>query len=128
MDPKLPQQPPQESAYFGLAAIAMAGVFLLKALPAFQMMFWLEMGGYKGWSDSDKKLAAYGGYIGAGVIVLLSLRGVVIGLRGTLASFRNGEPRILCSMGIILSPMSAAIWFLCGVAWHSPAYGFVKNS
>src|SRR5262245_29005555 len=112
MDSNTSKQHPQEAAYYGLATIAMSGIFLLMALPAFQTMFWLEMQGYKGWSESDKKLAAYGGYIGAGVIVLLSLMGVVIGLRGTLASFRNGEPRILCSVGIILSLMSAAIWFL----------------
>lgn len=127
MDPNSTKVHPYQAAYYGLAAIAMAGIFLIMALPAFQMSFWLEVNGYKGWSETDKKLAAYGGYIGAGAIVLLSLIGAGIGMLGGVSAMRTGESKILSGVGTILSLMSAAIWFLCGVAWHSTAYRFIRG-
>jgi hypothetical protein len=120
------RQYPHESAHYGVAAIAVAGVLLLMAIPAFQMAFWLEASGYRGWSPSDKEMAAYGGYIGTGMIVLLCLTGVVIGFRGIAAARHTGEPRVLCLVGIALCVFSAAIWFMVGVAWHSQAARFIK--
>lgn len=127
MDIQIPRQYPHASAHYGAAAIALAGVLLLMALPAFQMAFWLETSGYRGWSDSDKRMAAYGGYIGTAVIEVLCLTGVAIGIRGIAAASKTGEPEALCSVGIALCLFCAAIWFMVGVAWHSQAWRFIKD-
>ncbi|MBA4063414.1 MAG: hypothetical protein C0501_06820 [Isosphaera sp.] len=124
MDPR-PGPHPHAAAHHGAAALALAAVFLLMTLPTFQMAFWLEAGGYRGWSAGDKRLAAYGGYAGAGLVVLLSLAGVVVGLRGNALADRTGEPRVLCVVGVVLCLFAAAVWVLVGVAWDSQARGFI---
>jgi hypothetical protein len=118
---------PHESAHHGIAAIALGGVLLLMAFPAFQMAFWLEMSGYRGWSRSDKEMAAYGGYVGAGVVEVLAVTGIVIGLRGVTAAGRTGEPRVLSLVGILMNLFAAAIWVMVVVAWHSQAAGFIRS-
>lgn len=115
-----------EAAYHGLASIAVAGVFLLMALPAFQLAFLLQVAEYPGWDSNAKRLAAYGGYIGAAVVVILCLSGAGVGARGLGAAARTGEPRILCSVGIALCLFAAVLWFMCGFAWHTQAARFIR--
>jgi hypothetical protein len=114
------------SGHCGLAAILVAAVFLLMALPAFQLAFWLEASGYRGWSAADKRMAAYGGYGGTAVVVAFCLVGVIAGCRGLVAAGRTGEPRTLSALGVGLCLFAAAIWLLVGVAWHSQAWTFIK--
>ncbi len=117
---------PHASAYYGLAAIALAAVLLLMALPAFHLMSWLDVTGYRGWTPSDLRLAAYGGYIGAGIVELLAVMGVCTGVRGSIVASRTGEPPILGTVGVCLNLFAAAVWIGCGFAWHGQAHGFIK--
>jgi len=119
-------QYPYEAAYHGLAAIALAGIVLLVAVPALQLAYWLEVSQYKGFSDEDKKLAAWGGYLGAFFAIVLCLTSVVTAARGIGAAERTGEPNILCDAGIYLGLFATAVWIGCGVAWHSQAWRFIK--
>ena len=115
-----------EAAHYGLASIVTAGVTLLMAVPALQLAFWLQFTGYKGFSEDDVRLAAYGGYLGASLAIVLCATGVVTGVRGLRAAARTGEPRVLCDTGIYLGLFAAAVWVGCAVAWHSQAWRFVK--
>ena len=126
MDTPAPRPHPHEAAYYGLAAIAVAGVTLLMAVPALQLAFVLQLADYKGFAESDGRLAAYGGYLGVLVVEGLCLTGVVTGGRGLRAADRTGEPRILCDVGIYLSLFAAAVWVGCGIAWHSQACRFIR--
>src|SRR4051794_20176002 len=98
-----------EAAYYGLAVIAVAGICLLMAVPALHLASWLQVTDYKGWGESDKKLAGYGGYLGALLVEILCLTGVVNGARGQTAAARTGEPRVLCDTGMYLSLFAAAV-------------------
>lgn len=117
---------PHAAAHHGLAAVATAGVLLVMAAPALQLAFWLEQTQYPGFSDADKRLAAYGGYLSVAVAVVLGLTAVVTGARGLGAAGRTGEPGVLCDIGIYLGLFAAAVWVGCGLAWHSQAWRFVK--
>jgi hypothetical protein len=120
-DPRHP-----ESAYHGLASIAIASVLLLMALPGLLLAFWMQAMNYPGWGADDKRLAAYGGYVGVVVVELLCLFAMSIALRGRGAAARTGEPVVLCTVGLVLSLFAAAVWVGCGVAWHSQAWRFVR--
>jgi hypothetical protein len=115
-----------EAAYYGLAAIAVAGICLLMAVPALHLASWLQTTGYPGWPESDKKLAGYGGYLGVLLIEILCLMGVVNGARGQTVAAQTGEPRVLCTTGLVLCLFAAAVWVGCGLAWHSQAWRFVR--
>ena len=114
-----------EAAYYGVASILLAGVLLLMALPALQLAFWLQATNYPGWGRTDKALAAYGGYIGAALVILLCLVGIGIGMRGRGAAARTGEPAVLCTVGMILGAFGAALWVAAVLAWHSQIGRFV---
>lgn len=119
-------RPHPAAAYHGLASIAVAAVLLLMALPALQLAFWLQAANYPGWGADDKKLAAYGGYIGVLVTEILCLVGAGIGFRGAGLAERTREPAILCTAGVALSLFAAVLWFACGFAWHSQAWRFIR--
>lgn len=106
------------AAYHGLAAMGMAGVFLLMAVPALQLAYWIELQGHRGWPESDRKMAAYGGYIGAAMVELLCWVSVAIALRGFGSAGRTGESRVLCFAGLCLGLFASALWIMCGIAWH----------
>lgn len=124
MEPTPPRHP--EAAYHGLASLALAGVMLLLAVPSLQLAYWLQLSDYRGFSDSDKRLAAYGGYLGAFLAVVLCLTAVVTGRRGCLAAERTGVPNVLCDLGIYLGLFAVLVWVGCAVAWHSQAWRFIK--
>lgn len=119
---------PNAAAYHGLAAIAMAGVLLLMAIPALQLAHWLDMYGYRGWPESDRRLAVYGGYVGAAVIELLCWIAVYLAARGLGAAKRTGEARALCVAGLLLALLAAALWVLCGIAWHAQSWWFISRA
>jgi hypothetical protein len=115
-----------EALHHGLAAIAIGAVFLLMTFPAFQLCLWLQVTEYRGWRNSDKELAAYGGYIGTAIVLALCVVGTFFGVRGMQAASRTGEPRVLCQVGAALSLFAAAVWIMLGVSWHMQAGGFIK--
>jgi hypothetical protein len=119
-------RPHPEAAYYGLASIALAGILLMMALPALQLALWLQATGYAGMGAGEKRLAAYGGYVGAGAVLILGVVGTVVGVRGLGVAARTGEPRVLCGVGIALSLFAAALWVMCGVAWHFQAWRFIS--
>ena len=123
-DPDSPHHP--EAAYHGLASIALASVLLLLAFPALQLAFWMQAMNYPRWGADDKRMAAYGGYAGVVVVELLCLAALSIAVRGRSAASRTGEPQILCTVGVVLSLFAAGLWVVCGVAWHSQAWRFVR--
>ena len=57
---------PHASAYHGLASIAIAGIFLLMAVPALQLANTLQQSGYQGFNSTDRQLAAIAGYLEEG--------------------------------------------------------------
>jgi hypothetical protein len=119
---------PYAAAYHGLAAIGMAGVLLLMAVPALQLAHWLDMYGYRGWPPSDRRLAIYGGYAGAALAELLCWVSVVFAVRGLAAARRTGESGVLCVAGLLLGLFAAALWVMCGVAWHIHSWWFIRNA
>jgi hypothetical protein len=127
MEPSSSRPHPYAAAYHGLAALAVAGVLLLMAVPALQLAHWLDMYGYRNWPASDRRLAVYGGYGGAGLVELLCWVSVAFGVRGLAAARRTGESRVLCVAGICLGLLGAALWVLCGVAWHAQSWGFLQH-
>ena len=128
MDAPLSRDHPYAAAYHGLAALCIAAVFLLMTVPGLQLIHWLDMHGYRGWPESDRRLAVYGGYIGTGLIELLCWVGVFFGVRGVAAAKRTGEPRVLCLAGVLLCVFAAALWLMCGVAWHLQSWWFIKHA
>jgi len=98
------------------------------AFPAFQLELWLEITGYKGWSSEDKQMAAYGGFIGTGIVVAFCMCGTVIAARGVQAADRTREPNVIAWIGATLCLFAAAVWVMLGVAWYSQAWRFIKNA
>jgi len=116
------QPPSSAAAHYGAASIALGTVFLLLAPPALTLAFWLEATGYKGFSASDKSLAALGGYGTVIAILALSAVGVVFGARGISAARWSRQPAALGVAGVLLNGLALAVWVGTGVAWHSQAW------
>jgi hypothetical protein len=112
--------------HWALASVALGAVFVLIAPPALLLALWLEVSGYKGFSPSDKTLAAVGGYASVALILALVAVGVAWGVRGAQAARRQGQPSVLALCGILLNALAAALWVGAGVAWHSQAWRFLK--
>ena len=87
---------------------------------------WMQAMNYPRWGADDKRMAAYGGYAGVVVVELLCLAALSIAVRGRSAASRTGEPQILCTVGVVLSLFAAGLWVVCGVAWHSQAWQFIR--
>jgi hypothetical protein len=113
---------PQASAYYGLASIAISAIFLLMAVPALQLSNTLAQSHYRGFSPTDQRVAAYGGYAGGGVVILLALTAAGIAVAGIRVSGRTGEPAVLCLVGLLLSLFAALLWIACVASWHSQAW------
>jgi len=109
------------AAHHGLASIAISGIFLLMAVPALQLANTLQRSGYQGFSDTDRQMAAYAGYAGAGVVILLSLIAAGMAVAGIRHAGRTGEPTVLCVSGLLLALFSASVWIGCAPAWHEQA-------
>jgi hypothetical protein len=115
-----------EAAYHGLASILLAGFLLLMALPALQLALWLQGMNYPGMDRSQKQIAAYGGYIGVGVVELLCVIAFGAGIRGQVVARRTGEPTALGGVGMLLSLFAIGLWLACGFAWHLQVYQFIR--
>lgn len=122
--PKPPH--PHAAAHFGVAAVATAGVLLLMAVPALHLAYILQATNHAGFDPADLRRAAYGGYAGAALALVLGLTAVVTGVRGCYTADRTGEPKVLCDTGIYLGLFATAVWVGCAVAWHSQAWRFVR--
>ncbi|MCE9533317.1 MAG: hypothetical protein K8T89_19645 [Planctomycetes bacterium] len=127
MSELFPEQNPHEAGYCGMAAIMLASVLLLMALPALQLAYILQITNFQGWSASDKKMAAYGGCIGAGLIEVFCYLGVAIAARGINVSRRTAESKAPCVVAIVLSLFASALWFACGLAWYETTWRFVER-
>jgi len=113
------QTHPHAAMHSGLSAVAIGSVFLMAAVPALMLTLFIYATEYRGWSDSDRRIACYAGYAVVIAIDLLSWAGVWIGIRGAVVACRTGEPRVLCVVGAIMSFFAALAWIGCFVAWHS---------
>ena len=112
--------------HFGVASMIVGALFILVAPMALQLALWLEISGYKGFPEEDKRLAAIAGYASVAVIVLLGIAGLCIGIRGIEAAGKSKQTAILPWCGVALNALSALIWIGVGVAWHSQAWRLVK--
>jgi hypothetical protein len=116
---------PHAAAHWGFASIALGGVFALLAPPGLLLALLLESSGYKGFSQSDKHLAAIGGYASVGVILLLTFMGICFAFTAMSAAAKQGQPVALGLAGLFLNLLALALWIGCGIAWHSQAYRFL---
>lgn len=119
------QSHPQASAYFGLASIFMAATFLSMAVPALDLANTLQRSNYAGFNESERKLAAIGGYVGGGAVVLLCAIAAGFAMGGFRAARRTGEHPILCVAGLLLSLFATLVWVGCLASWHSQAARFL---
>ncbi len=125
-DPTVDRQHPHSSAYYGLASIAMSGLFLLMAVPCLQLANTLQQSGYRGFNAADLRLAAYGGYGGGGVVIVMSLAAAGMAVAGIRVSGRTSEPAALSVTGLLLSSFAVLVWVGCVGAWHSQASSLLR--
>jgi hypothetical protein len=114
------------SAYYGLSSLAISGILLLMATPALDLANTLQRDNYRGFSESDRKLAAYGGYAAAALALVLGLGAVGIAVAGLGVAGRGREPAVLCVTALCLGLFAALVWVGCAVAWHSQAWVHIK--
>ncbi len=115
-----------EVLHYGLASMMLGALFVLMAPTALLLAFWLQISDYKGFSAEDTRLAARGGYASVAAIMLLSVVGIGIGMRGLLAAIKSGHTGVLSLCGMLVNLLSLAIWLGVGVAWHSQALRFLR--
>ena len=120
-DERIGRHHPQASAYHGLASLCMSGIFLLMALPALELANTLQRSGYEGFDRMERRIAAIGGYVGGGAIVLLCIIAAGIAVGGVKVSGRTGESAILCVAGLLLALFAALLWIACVGSWHAQA-------
>jgi hypothetical protein len=116
------KQHPHSSAYYGIASIAISGIFLLMAVPALQLANTLQQSGYRGFDATELRLAAVSGYAGGGLVILLCLIASGMAVAGLRVANRGGEPAVLCLAGFLLSIFATLVWIGCVGAWHSQAW------
>jgi hypothetical protein len=126
MEPIDTRQHPFASAYYGLSSLAISAILLFMATPALDLANTLQRDNYKGFSASDKQLAGYGGYAGAGLALILCLGAVSIAVVGVRVARQGREPTVLCATAVCLGLFATLVWISCAVAWHSQAWVFVK--
>jgi hypothetical protein len=124
-----PEKPlhPYTAAYFGFSSISIAGILITIAVPALLIAFLLESANYRGFTELDKQMTAYGGYGAAAMGILLGLTGIVTAVRGMIAATKTGEPAILCDTGLYLGLFATAAWIGCAIAWHSQAWRLIAH-
>jgi hypothetical protein len=126
MEPIDTRQHPFSSAYYGLSSLAISGILLFMATPALDLANTLQRDNYRGFSDSDKRLAGYGGYAGAGLALILCLGAVSIATSGLRVARQGREPSVLCVTALCLGLFATLVWVGCAVAWHAQAWVLVK--
>ena len=122
IDESVKRPHPHESAYHGLASLFLSGIFLLMALPALELANTLQRSNYDGFSRTERRMAAIGGYAGAGSVIVLCLIAAGIAVAGIRVSGRTDEPAVLCVIGLLLALFAVLVWIGCGVAWHSQSW------
>ncbi len=85
---------PHASVYHGLASFFISGIFLLMAVPALDLANTLQRSNYQGFNAMDRRMAAIGGYAGAGLVILLCLIAAGIAAAGIRVCRRTGEPAV----------------------------------
>jgi hypothetical protein len=116
------RQHPHASAYHGLASFFISGIFLLMAVPALDLANTLQRSNYQGFNAMERRMAAIGGYAGAGLVILLCLIAAGIAATGIRVSRRTGEPAVLCMPALLLALFAALVWIGCVGSWHSQAW------
>ena len=106
-------------AEWGLASLALGGVFAVMAPPTFLLIEYVQQNDFGGFSHSDRLLAALGGSFIAALILALEGAGVGFGVVGINAARRQGRPVALGLAGLLLNALDLLIWAAAAAAWLS---------
>jgi hypothetical protein len=125
VDPAAAAAPAPRGWEWGAASLALGAVLALLAVLALQLAYQLETSGFRGFSRSDQRLAALGGYGGALCCLLLAGTAAGFGIAGIAASRREGRPVALGLAGVLLGGLDLFLWLGALVAWHSSAWNML---
>ncbi len=115
--------PPIRSGFeWGLAALLSGGILVIAAILWMQFTLTLEMGGFHTMPPGDLRAVAIGGYVGAGIVLVISLVGAGAGLGAMLAAARQRQPLGAGLFGLLLNLVASATWVAAGVAWHQSVH------
>ena len=110
---------------WGAASLSLGGVFAIMAPVALLLAHFLESTNYHGFSRTDKRLAALGGYGSVFLILVLVMAGIVFGIHSMLVSRRQQRPIALGLAGVLLNGLDLFLWAGAALAWHSSAWNML---
>jgi hypothetical protein len=103
---------------WGAASLALGAIFGLMVPEALMLVYTLESTHYEGFSKSDQRLVAVGGYVSGLLILALVAMSLGFGLRSLVAARLNQRPIALGLAGVLLNGFNIFLWLAALLAWH----------
>jgi hypothetical protein len=110
---------------WGAASLALGAVFAILAPVGLFLAAFLESTNYHGFSRSDKRIAALGGYGSVFLILVLVMAGIVFGIHSMSLARQLRRPIALGLAGVLLNGLDVFLWAGAALAWHSSAWNML---
>ena len=110
---------------WGAASLALGGVFALLAPIGLFLAAFLQSTNFQGFSHTDKRIAALGGYGSVFFILMLVIVGIVFGVVSMNASRRQRRPIALGLAGVLLNALDLFMWIGAALAWFATTWNLL---